>query len=124
MGPEWIVLMSSGLGVLISSYLLLDAFLDHRAVLVLGLSDLKRATREALIGETIRLIILLCFLFISVAVILDNHLGDLAVWLLVLVPIIVTVGSIYSWVQRIRTKKEHGLKPRERPREHPGKSSD
>lgn len=109
MEPEWIVLVVSSVGVLISGFMWWDAYRDRRAVRDVAKEDngLNLFTRQRLVTETARVVILLAFTFIAIAVIIGSEkLEAIAVWVLVGIPILIVGASIHSWWRRVQLDKE------------------
>jgi hypothetical protein len=92
-----IVLVASGLGCLASLVLLVEAAQD-RGLARASEPDLVPVADREIVGEAVRLIILLTFLALAVLQVVESAIpSELLLWGLVSVPVLICATSIYAW---------------------------
>jgi hypothetical protein len=106
MVEAYVVLIASSIGSFVSLFLLVDAIGDKWTISHTDppREDLKEIAWYQIIDEAIRLVLQLAFLFIAAITVFSEHDGLRAIAFLVLItiPIILAVRSIYAWVRRKR----------------------
>ena len=101
-----LVLIVSTVGLIVSSLLLVDAYRDRQLVFHNGAEDaLVELTTTRIVNEWVRWILQAIFLICAVIFGYVEHqaaLRELAVWLLISLPIILMVWSLYIYARRHR----------------------
>lgn len=121
MVPEIVVLITSSVGILVSGYLLYDAAADRIAIRKSRKippekeTELDSFTRHRGIAETIRFFSLVAWFYVAAAALAGNEFFRRSiVWVLIIIPILITVGSIHSWWAKkqwvdVRTFDRHDM---------------